>query len=522
MDKEVRNPRAFTRIGDLKKLTFLIAPLFIGLFPVLSLYERNIQDVLPNLILQPVLIIIGMTIAGSFLLRVFTRDAIKISVILSIAWFFFFFYVPLTDLASNYIESISDFDSILLPVWASTFIALSWLIIRTKRSLTAGSNFLAAAGIAVVAMQLLGILNHTAQAKETDLYKYLINDDYKDLLSANYERLPDIYYILLDGYPRSDTLKEYFDYDNSAFDEFLESSSFTIVNDSYTNYSQTALAIPAILNMSYIKDLPEQGGIPLTELMGLYHRNKVLDYLKPAGYRWIHNTNYYRAGDNPYSDLNIGCDASNEFLKELISTTILKPFEIVSDQQRQDLREDGLCVIDKFDADLAGPTFNFSHIISPHPPYVYGPNGEDVSEVNLGLNDATRWLATEPFLDQLQYLNKRVKEKVKSILANSSDSIVIIQSDHGTLSSATEANNLADTRSIVLIERSRNYLAVHLPDWCSQNHFGDVLSGVNTFRVILNNCFEAGYELLENKTFYNGSGPAGYKNFLDISDIVIQ
>src|SRR5690606_38291408 len=104
-------------------------------------------------------------------------------------------------------------------------------------------------------------------AKETNLFKYLVNEEYATLSEANSERLPDIYYIILDGYPRSDTLMEYFDYDNNEFDGFLESNGFVVFDDSYTNYSQTALAIPSILNMSYIKDLPEEGGIPLEEMM---------------------------------------------------------------------------------------------------------------------------------------------------------------------------------------------------------------------------------------------------------------
>jgi hypothetical protein len=505
---------------DLKKLKFLVAPLLIGLFPVLSLYQRNIQDILPSLIVHPILLVIAITIAGSLALRFITKDNIKIGVILSLAWIFFFFYVPLIDLAAGYNESVRNLDSILLPIWAGLFLTLTWFIFKANQPLSSGLNFLVVVGTVVVAIQLFGVLSYTVQARETDFNKYLVDDEYKTLQDNDDAQLPDIYYILLDGYPRSDTLEEYFDFDNSVFDGFLESRNFSVADDSYTNYSQTALAIPAILNMSYIKDLPEKGGIPLTELMELYHNNKILNYLKPAGYKWIHNTNYYRAGDNPNADLNIRCDASNEFLKELVGTTILEPFDIISDQQRQDLRTDGLCVIDAFDSSLPGPTFTFSHIISPHPPYVYGPDGEDVSEVNLGLNSATRWLAKGPFIDQLQYLNKRLIEKVQAILDKSSNSIIIIQSDHGTLSSATEAVNLADIRPVVLKERHRNYLAIYLPVSCNPDNLTSTITGVNTFRMIFNNCFDADYEELVDKVYYNKSGPAGYKSFKDITDEV--
>ena len=507
---------------DLKKLSFLVAPLAIGLFPILSLYERNIQDVLPNLIVQPILVVIIVTILSSVLLLIFKVKTTKIGVILSLAWVFFFFYVPFVNLAAKYHEPVRDLDSILLPIWSLIFLGISWLILKSKQSQGGSLNFLTAAGLTVVAVQFFGIVNHTVQAKETDLFKYLVNEEYATLSEANRKRLPDIYYIILDGYPRSDTLMEYFDYDNNEFDGFLESNGFVVFDDSYTNYSQTALAIPSILNMSYIKDLPEEGGIPLEEMMGLYHNNKVLHFLKSAGYKWVNNTNYYRAGNNNYADLNIQCNSSNEFLKELINTTMLMPLELISNQQRQDLRADGLCVIDEFDHTLAGPTLTFSHIISPHPPYVYGRNGEDVSEVNLSLNDANRWLAKEPFIDQLIYLNKRLEETVKSILNKSPESIIIIQSDHGTLSSATEAKNLADKRPVVLKERHRNYLAMHLPDWCSGEEIDHTISGVNTFRIVFNNCFATDFEILDDTIYYNSSAPRGYRNFEDITDVISE
>lgn len=507
-------------LAQLKKIQFLLTPLLIGLFPVLSLYARNIQDVLPNLVTQPLLIVVGVTLSSGLILRSFIKSAEKVGIVLSMGWLFFFLYVPLMDLIGKYYESIINLDSLLLPMWTLFFLMSALFISKSKKSLSTVLNFFTVMGVVVVTMQIYGILNFTIQPKDNDLFKYLANNEDKSLQSRNSGSLPDIYYILLDGYPRSDTLKEYFGYDNGEFDDYLTKSNFFIASKSHTNYSQTALAIPAILNMSYIEDLVEQGGITLSELMELYHNNKTLQYLKNAGYKWINNTNYYRAGSNPFADLNILCNESNEFLKELANTTMIKPVALVADQQRQDLRSDGLCVIDNFDTNLPGPQFTFSHIISPHPPYVYGANGEDVSEVNLGLNNANRWLAKEPFLEQLKYLNRRVKEKVESILSTNPESIIIIQSDHGTLSSATEATNLADTRPIVLRERSRNYLAIHLPGYCNTNELYDSLTGVNTIRSILNACFDANFPRIDDLMYYNSSGPGGYSHFRDITDIV--
>lgn len=500
----------------LKKGYFLIAPLSIGLFPVLSFYVRNIQDVLPELVVEPILIVISLTLLSCLLLWLLVRNPAKVSVITGTGWLFFFFYVPLLNLVSVHVESVNDLDTFLLPAWVAIFVFISVRIWKSDKRYEPALMFLTILGLIGLSFQLAGITRYSTQPTSFNLSKYLINNEDKKLGDTKQEH-PDIYYIMLDGYPRSDVLEEYFGFDNSGFDDSLIERKFFIAKNSHTNYSQTALAIPSILNMSYIKDLSEQKGIPLEELIELYNNNKTLHFLKSGGYRWINNNNFYRAGVNHSANINLECGASNEFLKELIGVTVLRPLDLIRNHQRQDLRSDGFCVMENFSANVPGPQFTFSHLLSPHPPYVYGADGEDVSEVNLSLSSADRWLAKEPFVEQLKFINKRVVEEANEILNNSNNSIIVIQSDHGTLSSATEAHTLADTRKVVLKERHRNYLAIHLPDYCNKDLLHDSISGVNTFRIIFNACFGSNYEMLADKIYYNASGPRGYWGFKDIT-----
>ena len=48
---------------------------------------------------------------------------------------------------------------------------------------------------------------------------------------------PDIYYIILDGYARSDILQEIYNYDNSDFIDALKSRGFYVAEDSRSNYT---------------------------------------------------------------------------------------------------------------------------------------------------------------------------------------------------------------------------------------------------------------------------------------------
>src|SRR5215216_5356173 len=63
---------------------------------------------------------------------------------------------------------------------------------------------------------------------------------------------PDIYYIVLDGYPRSDMLSELYGYDNSQFVAYLQRKGFVVPGDVHSNYAKTAVSIPSTLNMDYV------------------------------------------------------------------------------------------------------------------------------------------------------------------------------------------------------------------------------------------------------------------------------
>jgi len=63
---------------------------------------------------------------------------------------------------------------------------------------------------------------------------------------------PDIYVIMLEDYPRADTLSRLFDFDNSAFLGALESDGFTVSANSRANYMYTALNLTALFQMDYL------------------------------------------------------------------------------------------------------------------------------------------------------------------------------------------------------------------------------------------------------------------------------
>ena len=502
-------------------LLILLLPLLLGLYPLLYLYSINQAELTSGSLAQPLWLVALATTLLLGAARWFYKDWVKASLAVSLWWIGFFAYGQFTKLLDALLPAALSHQKFYLPLWLAGMVAFFYMLKRVKKVKPKTIGTLGAVAAGLMLIPLFKIATYSAHpTSNTD--DYLQNNESRQLLSVNKEKLPNIYYLMLDSYPRSDSLKTYFGFDNSAFDNFLKRRGFSVLANSQSNYNQTWTSVPATMNMSYLKSrdqlAADQEKLSSRVLIDLYHHNKVLQYLQPAGYYWVHNSNLYSTQTNPAAEFNVRCGRSNEFAKTLLESTALKPFKLVTSQQRQNLREDSLCVMKNVAfGPHERPKFVFTHLLPPHPPYLFGADGQDVQETNLSLNSDTHWLAKKPYVAQLQYVNKRVGEALQGILDKDPEALIIIQSDHGTLSSATEAIKLEDMRPVVLKERSRNYVAIHLPNYCNKAQLKSLRTNVNTFRVIFNACFDAGYPLLEDHVYHGSDVRDKWQVFEDVT-----
>mgnify|MGYP005809688093 CR=1 FL=1 len=142
----------------------------------------------------------------------------------------------------------------------------------------------------------------------------------------------DIYYIILDGYTSSDSLKQYLNFDNSEFDNFLMKKSFYIANKSRPNYPHTA-SIVSSLNMEYIHFLisDEYTDNQITDaLTQMARNNKAKNYLQSHGYKYImipsrHSLNWMPEENLDFNWLNVSYNFfSGDFLDLFYKKTVLK------------------------------------------------------------------------------------------------------------------------------------------------------------------------------------------------------
>ncbi len=485
-------------------------PLLVAPFPVLSLYAQNAGVVGAD---EPWLAI-GLLLAGSFIFGLgcwfLTRDPDKAALLTTAAAACFWLYAPwcrwFADAAAP------------APVrwyapwaWLVASLALIATIARTRRRLDAATRVLNVTATCATAAALIfagwqELTHGGAGAARPDRAVDVEGAG----TGARPQRLPDVYFIVLDGFGRPDVLQRRYELDWTLADA-LEAQGFFVARESSSNYNTTLHSIPSALNFDYLQDLlPAVGeatrsGTPLVQLV---RDNAVMRRLRPLGYKFVAYSSGYYATECPDADEYLRPRwALTEFQMEILNMTPL----VLAQRGRTMLspyRAHRRRIIEAFEslpaqADAPGPRFVFVHMVTPHHPYVFGENGEDVSPYHRPFRfnvfrgakgtDAGRAAHTAGYRGQAIYVSKIVAAAVAEVLKRSAEPpIIIIQGDHGP-----SAGPWGYPRA----ERYAILNAYYLPDG-GRDHLYPSISPVNTFRVVLNHYFDARLPLLPDRRYF--------------------
>lgn len=500
----------------MKKL-LVIHPFLFSIFPILFLYSHNIEQLSFSEPLVPTVIVLCFTLLLVLLSRRILKDSQKAGIFVSIFLVLFFSYGHAYDMIAGF--QIDGFKigrhRYLLLSWGILFAFGAYLTMKTHKDLRTSTIILNIVAFSLVVISIINIgvykfkTKYTWQGRETTAADLV---DTSTLDSGDASRFRDIYYIILDGYASSRTLKEIYNFDNTEFGHYLTGKGFHIASESRSNYALTFLSLASSLNMEYVNyltDMVELEKKDRTVPYQMIENSKVMNFLKFKGYKFIHFSSGWGATNyNKYADLNIQCGKfhgiGNEFLMMLIKTTMLRPFQsyLIGD----DARARVLCTFSEL-AELhriKGPKFVFAHVISPHPPYVFGANGEPTPETDLKMSGYV-WGQKENYLNQLIFVSKKVERLVDEILSRSEvPPIIILQADHGTASTFTHPDSDGWERPTekMLRERTRIFNAYYLP-LDGNKLLYDSVTPVNTFRLIFNFYFNTDYELLDDLIYYS-------------------
>jgi hypothetical protein len=482
-------------------------------------------------ILPTLMLILVVTLLVWLALYILTRERIRSAIAISITLFFFFSFAHVLTAVSVSAGLINRYDNVRSLVETKNGLVL-WLVIeliliggliywiyRSKRDLsrpTRALNFLSMIMlVAILSTWVSTQLNlDRVQASSSqsnspvEEEKYLTN---LQPMNINIERLPDIYYIVLDGYGRSDKLDEIYNLNNGEFLSFLEAKGFFVAEESNANYPRTGLSFASSLNSTYLDGISQRLGQQSENLLPLksfIENNFVFEQLRQAGYKIITFPSGYEMTEIKSSDEIVSLQSSpDSFQNLLINNTPLSIY--LHDKQYDWHRQRITYTINQLPevSNQNQPIFVIAHILAPHPPFVFGSRGESLYPLRkFSLDDGNEFLAVakrEEYLngyrDQLVYVNSQIIESVERILANSSTQpVIIIQGDHGSRSSyepeILEGANLAERMAI---------LNAYLLPGIDPNLLYPDITPVNTFRLLFNAYLGTNYPFLDDRSYYS-------------------
>lgn len=433
---------------------YWIHPILLTITPTLMLYATNIRELDFVAIVRSLigsLIIFGVVF---LVLRLLLRNKDRAAIITSFLAITFFSYGHLQKalLSIRLIGSVAGRTAIMVPVLLVIGGLLVFWLFRNQGSVTKVHYPLNCFALVLFAVPILQIGSFQVGQIASNLKA-------RDQSTANVisqKNTPDIYYIILDSYSRQDELLNRYGIDNSKFIDQLKSTGFYVGDCSLSNYSYTPGSIGSTLNMDYLYNLSNEpeNSRNVGKVYDLLTNNIVRRMLKSAGYKivsfdtgynWInwHDSDVYYGNPSfyltdrffyPFETLLIDTTALRILTKhDLFNIKGVKsvPIDYIQSHVKKTFN-----VLDnlKKTTDIVSPKFVYAHILVPHPPFVFNPDGssnwknyydEHTGDISSNVN------AFEGFSNSIQFIDNQMLAVIKEILDRSDpDPIIIVQGDH--------------------------------------------------------------------------------------------
>ena len=509
----------------------LIHPFLFGLAPAMMMLASNVSQVMLSDTLRSFLASFLLTLFLLGSARLILRSWPKAALITTLLLILFFSYGHVFSMLHglNIGPVLVGRTIVVLPAFFLLVGLGAWAMLRRRSALdqwtqmfnVIGIFLLAAPAVSVSSYYIRGAIIESARPPDVPF----------ELARTFQGEVPNIYYIVLDMRARSDVLHGIYGYDDSAFIDELESLGFYVAAQSASNYSSTLQSLSSSMNFEYINYLQDTYGsssnnrAPLGLLLA---DNKITKVLMTLGYKtgafktndfytefrsadvYIKPTpNQVRQYQNFWS-LNSfeGIFLRTTLARVLFDVGIASGNRVLENTIESPYRLHRLTILNIIDhlpdfAKMKDPYFVFAHIVSPHPPYVFGPNGEELEHSEpFSLSGPARQnggpRALKLYIDQLQYIDELVLNAIRKILAQSkTPPIIIFQSDHGPVSYSGDDEILQSNMK----EQHGILNAYFFPNGTYDLLYPSV-SPVNSFRIVLNTFFGEDYELLPDRHYF--------------------
>ena len=271
--------------------------------------------------------------------------------------------------------------------------------------------------VASIALEAISMKDISQMSSE---YARLIADRPEAPKVYDSATMPDIYYIVPDGYPSDAWMQATMNYDNFGFTSALEARGFVVAPHAQSNYGFTTLSLASILNMKFFDENPssfndfdylnlsisnsevsrmlQQLGYTYIQLISGFFAPSasadIIRYFTPGGsielsleYDEFSQSVILDTGSNVLVDRLAAHLFRQPFIPHYIDTTALRIFR----SRVERILGTGLyasydriapqrlpATIDEIEAIVSKPeaTFTFVHILKPHVPVSFNERGD--------------------------------------------------------------------------------------------------------------------------------------------------
>ena len=486
------------RQSFLYRALLFLYPFLLAYYPILALRNHNILYVDLATILRSLLLATAGTAALLALTTLLVRSPEKASAITAVTVALFLSYGHLyTQLEQALGEPVRH--RYLAAGELAVWLALVGLVLKKDQAARALAQFLAAASLVLVALVVFESARYDLEVSRATASAMGLES--AQARSPEEIELPDFYLIILDAHTRSDVLREVFGYDNGGFIQQLRDMGFYVSECSQSNYASTILSLTSALSGNYVQDIVEEG-----QVLPSLKSSALNQALEARGYTTIAFENRSRGQFDLKEDVHLARNqlafgrfdlrgGINEFEKMMVETSFLG--FVVNAKLIPGLNETSLeeweywehyyqthYILSELEnlPDVPGPKFVYAHLMVPHPPYIFTPDGAYDH----------KFRQIEGYRSNVQFIDSRLPGILNTLLEKSDPRpVIVVMGDHGppTHRNVTEGMRMAT-------------LNAYLVNDAAQAQLYPTITPVNAFRVILNAHYGGDYPLLEDASYY--------------------
>ncbi len=378
-------------------------PFLLALAPIFALLYANIEETSFKEAVAPSIVSVVATFIIYFGFKLVLKSQVKAGLLASLTVLMFFAYGRVYPPISNveFFGIIVGRHRYLLSLFIVILLAtLTWLK-RTDKKLTELSrvlNAFAASWLVLVFVQIgyTDVNQHFAKAQVVNMVSLDRDSVVTGVNSRKTGDKPDIYYLIFDRYSGAPALKEFLNFDNSDFTDYLEGRGFYVASDSRPNYTISQQSISSSLSFMY-----HEGKNSTPVFYEMLQDYRVWRFLKSQGYSFYHFGSWWATiRENRFADYNFPYEAAmsrsplvsrylagteqSSFTLLLLKTTVFAAIPADDPEAKIDkytgMRE---ALLEKFDKlgnipHKKKPKFVFAHMLIPHEPYLFNERGEQL------------------------------------------------------------------------------------------------------------------------------------------------